>query len=134
MGVTVLAEYVETAAQRETLAKLGCYHYQGYLYSPPVPLEKLLRQRAVSAAPAQMHAQPEPARPDAETMPAGDPAARRVRTPLMSLVGLSDIALQKYGDPELRSYFEQVREYAQSLLGGLADGAEPLSPVPDREN
>lgn len=134
MGVTVLAEYVETSAQRETLAKLGCYHYQGYLYSPPVPLEELLRQRAVSAAPAQMHAQPEPARPDAETMPAGDPAARRVRTPLMSLVGLSDIALQKYGDPELRSYFEQVREYAQSLLGGLADGAEPLSSVPDRED
>jgi lactose/cellobiose-specific phosphotransferase system IIC component len=41
MKVTVVAEYVETSAQKEALAQLGCFNYQGYLYSPPVPLSKL---------------------------------------------------------------------------------------------
>jgi len=38
MGVTVIAEYVETEAQKDALAGLGCFNYQGYLYSPPVPV------------------------------------------------------------------------------------------------
>ena len=41
MGVTVVAEYVETEEQRAALAKLGCLHYQGYLYSPAVPMDRL---------------------------------------------------------------------------------------------
>ncbi len=39
LGLTVLAEYVETEDQREILHGLGCDLYQGYLYSPAVFLE-----------------------------------------------------------------------------------------------
>lgn len=41
MGLDVIAEGVETAAQRDALAALGCHHYQGYLYSRPLPVEEL---------------------------------------------------------------------------------------------
>ncbi len=37
----VIAEYVETEEQRRILEELGCYIYQGYLYSPAVPLKEL---------------------------------------------------------------------------------------------
>ena len=40
LGLTVLAEYVETDWDRETLHELGCDCYQGYLYSPAVYLDK----------------------------------------------------------------------------------------------
>lgn len=42
MRFEVIAEYVETVEQREVLFGLGCHIYQGYLYSPAVPLDKLL--------------------------------------------------------------------------------------------
>ncbi len=35
--VEVVAEFVETAEQRDVLAALGCEVFQGYLYSPPLP-------------------------------------------------------------------------------------------------
>jgi EAL domain-containing protein (putative c-di-GMP-specific phosphodiesterase class I) len=35
----VIAEGVETEAQREFLASAGCHAYQGYLFSRPLPLE-----------------------------------------------------------------------------------------------
>ncbi|MGD9560316.1 MAG: EAL domain-containing protein, partial [Oscillospiraceae bacterium] len=41
MGFEVLAEYVETEAQRDKLKELGCHLYQGYLYSPAIPLAEL---------------------------------------------------------------------------------------------
>jgi len=37
-GLSVIAEGVETAAQRDRLASFGCYAYQGYFYSRPLPL------------------------------------------------------------------------------------------------
>lgn len=37
----VIAEYVETKEQREKLLELGCTGFQGYLYSPALPLEEL---------------------------------------------------------------------------------------------
>lgn len=43
LGFSVVAEYVETAEQQAALQQLGCEQYQGYLYSPAVPLEDLLR-------------------------------------------------------------------------------------------
>ena len=38
--LVVLAEYVENEEQRELLHEIGCDCYQGYLYSPAVPLEE----------------------------------------------------------------------------------------------
>lgn len=39
MGLEVIAEGVETQAQRDFLAGLGCRNYQGYLFSRPLPIE-----------------------------------------------------------------------------------------------
>lgn len=39
----VVAEYVETIEQRDKLASLGCYIYQGWLYSPAIPLPEFIR-------------------------------------------------------------------------------------------
>jgi len=41
MGLAVIAEGVETAAQRDALARLGCHAYQGYLYGRPLPIDQL---------------------------------------------------------------------------------------------
>jgi diguanylate cyclase (GGDEF)-like protein/hemerythrin-like metal-binding protein/PAS domain S-box-containing protein len=40
LGLAVIAEGVETEAQRDFLGSLGCSDYQGYLFSRPVPLEE----------------------------------------------------------------------------------------------
>lgn len=39
MGMTVIAEGVETEAQRQFLAAHGCHQFQGYLLGRPMPLE-----------------------------------------------------------------------------------------------
>jgi diguanylate cyclase (GGDEF)-like protein len=41
LGMATTAEGVETAGQREFLTALGCDEAQGYLFSPPVPIEKI---------------------------------------------------------------------------------------------
>ena len=38
LGLSIIAEGVETVQQRSALAGLGCFIYQGYYYSPPVPI------------------------------------------------------------------------------------------------
>jgi diguanylate cyclase (GGDEF)-like protein len=40
MGLSVIAEGVETEEQRELLADLGCHSYQGFLFSRPLPIEE----------------------------------------------------------------------------------------------
>jgi len=39
LGLDVIAEGVETEAQRASLESLGCVKYQGYLFGKPVPLD-----------------------------------------------------------------------------------------------
>lgn len=41
LGFSVLAEYVETEAQKLELEEVGCHMYQGYLFAPAKPLEEL---------------------------------------------------------------------------------------------
>jgi EAL domain-containing protein (putative c-di-GMP-specific phosphodiesterase class I) len=43
LGLDVIAEGVETEAQREFLDSRGCHAYQGYLFSKPIPLDEFER-------------------------------------------------------------------------------------------
>jgi EAL domain-containing protein (putative c-di-GMP-specific phosphodiesterase class I) len=48
LGLAVIAEGVETEAQRDFLAQQGCHAYQGYFFScplPPADFEKFARQQ-----------------------------------------------------------------------------------------
>ena len=40
LDLDVIAEGVETEEQRQILLKKECTHYQGYLFSKPVPIEQ----------------------------------------------------------------------------------------------
>lgn len=58
LGLKVVAEGVETLAQRELLLAAGCDYAQGYLYSRPVEadrFEALLRQGVIAAASSATH-------------------------------------------------------------------------------
>ena len=54
LGLAVIAEGVETAAQRDFLATIGCLAYQGYFFSRPLPLDgfEAFLQSAQGAEPA----------------------------------------------------------------------------------
>jgi diguanylate cyclase (GGDEF)-like protein/PAS domain S-box-containing protein len=52
LGLSVVAEGVETEAQREFLARYGCHSYQGFLFSRPLPpdqLESFISDKAMCA-------------------------------------------------------------------------------------
>ena len=40
LNLNVIAEGVETKAQRQLLLNIGCKHYQGYLFSKPIPISQ----------------------------------------------------------------------------------------------
>jgi EAL domain-containing protein (putative c-di-GMP-specific phosphodiesterase class I) len=40
LGFEVIAEGVETEAQKELLLNKGCRHFQGYLFGKPMPIKK----------------------------------------------------------------------------------------------
>lgn len=42
LNIETIAEYVETEEQRKALEDVGCHIYQGYLYSPAIPLSKFI--------------------------------------------------------------------------------------------
>ncbi len=44
MGMSVIAEGIETEEQRDFLVRLGCHAFQGYLFSKPLPLDEFERQ------------------------------------------------------------------------------------------
>ncbi|MBA3058393.1 EAL domain-containing protein [Rhodoferax sp.] len=51
LGLAVIAEGVETAAQRDFLAAQGCHAYQGYLFSRPLPIaqfEAFMQQEPIA--------------------------------------------------------------------------------------
>ena len=66
-GLTVVAEGVETEAQRDYLVENGCRYAQGYLYSPAVPAEEL----ALSTPAGRTY----PADGGRSSHPAAEPAA-----------------------------------------------------------
>jgi diguanylate cyclase (GGDEF)-like protein/PAS domain S-box-containing protein len=52
MGISVMAEGVETQEQLDLLISMGCHAYQGYLFSRPVPIEEfeaLLKREPTNA-------------------------------------------------------------------------------------
>ncbi len=44
LGLDLIAEGVETTAERASLEALGCHNYQGFLFSRPLPLDALIEQ------------------------------------------------------------------------------------------
>ena len=68
LGMSVVAEGVETVEQLNTLREAGCEEYQGYYFSRPIPIKELesllkLRQEDELAASAMLAAVLEPAQP-----------------------------------------------------------------------
>ncbi|MEU9113783.1 aminotransferase class I/II-fold pyridoxal phosphate-dependent enzyme [Streptomyces sp. NPDC048483] len=79
LGLEVIAEGIEDAAQRDLLAGMGCRFGQGYLFARPMTAEQgelLLRRRNGSRPPADIPAeQPPPGKaPTAGTRPPPRPA------------------------------------------------------------
>jgi EAL domain-containing protein (putative c-di-GMP-specific phosphodiesterase class I) len=53
LGLAVIAEGVETEAQRDILARHNCDAFQGYLFSPPLPadqFQEFIASRATAPA------------------------------------------------------------------------------------
>jgi EAL domain-containing protein (putative c-di-GMP-specific phosphodiesterase class I)/PleD family two-component response regulator len=53
LGMSVIAEGVETVGQLDCLRQLGCDQYQGFLFSKPVPAEKFRQLLARELSPAE---------------------------------------------------------------------------------
>ncbi len=69
LGMTVIAEGVETREQRQILESMGCRHFQGYLFGKPMPFEQLLTRIGSPATEFPVTA-PAPLLPEAASSPA----------------------------------------------------------------
>ena len=58
LGLTVVAEGIETEGQRKILRGLGCSHAQGFLWSRAIEAEQVLAKLDVAAAPMQVLGSP----------------------------------------------------------------------------
>jgi len=58
LGLGVIAEGVETLAQRDFLASAGCHAYQGYLFSRPLPPDDFVRLAKAPTALLEAFLQP----------------------------------------------------------------------------
>ncbi|HEU4974486.1 MAG TPA: EAL domain-containing protein [Baekduia sp.] len=79
MGLTVIAEGVETADQDELLREMGCPVVQGYLYGRPVPAADVLLPEPGVERSAPPLADPPPPEPAADAARAGN--GRRLPMP-----------------------------------------------------
>jgi EAL domain-containing protein (putative c-di-GMP-specific phosphodiesterase class I) len=61
LQLTTVTEGIETTAQLAAMQRLGCTHFQGYLWAPPVPASDFLA--ATSAISAQTMPRPRGAGP-----------------------------------------------------------------------
>jgi EAL domain-containing protein (putative c-di-GMP-specific phosphodiesterase class I) len=43
LGIKVIAEYVETKEEWQMLKDLGCFCYQGFLFSKPIGLDEFIQ-------------------------------------------------------------------------------------------
>ena len=57
LGLDVIAEGVETEEQLAALTTLGCRRVQGYLFAPPVPIDRI--DEIIGAAPLGLAAYPQ---------------------------------------------------------------------------
>jgi len=61
-GMTTIAEGIETRAQLQAVAELGCAEAQGYLFSEPKPLDEIMRltslERSAASNAARISARP----------------------------------------------------------------------------
>jgi EAL domain-containing protein (putative c-di-GMP-specific phosphodiesterase class I) len=55
LGLDVVAEGVESEAQRCALLDCGCHRFQGYLFAPPLPVGELAPWLRKVRAPALVH-------------------------------------------------------------------------------